>query len=1596
MVDLVISQDYGDQVTGSLLAETYFIYVYEEMELGARIASFEYGGSISSIGFSFVLPNNTANDFLGLEVRETQANLYHLVITKRQDYEAGINSYYLMMSTGTDPTGIRINIQNINDEPPIVQVNSASCPVEENNPDITDCSVTVRDADGHMTGFTIELLDGMDTVFELLYKDPVTNNDIKEITLLLKPKEELDYESIVLYVMDLEITDTEIVPTDGTHTTAAKVVVAVVDMPDTLPVWVSIFASQQFDELSKMNYTVDARDGDLGVNDDIFYETDGAWSEYITIGYTSGRIDVEPICRDCDAIQIYQFVVKACEVNMPLACTSQAIAFIVNDVNNQYPLITTNTTYMKLEENHYEDLPVTLSVRDLDIGDNALFDITLSSSGGQHSAFTVAPSTGYEEISLYLYVTNFTALDFEEEEWRMFDLMITTADRTTSPLSDSVTITVELINLNDEIPIFKDMDAEVGYTAAIPETAGFGTEIKTVLAEDRDINDSVTYSLLGTYINNILTIDNITGKITTNINRALDYETQEEVVLQVRAIDSLMEPFNTAIAQVIITVIDVNDETPRIIVGNQRVEIEENLADGTIIVNDTTNYLIATDDDQTANLNFEIDWDNSYATKTGQRVENVFLDYRECILIRSIDIPSSGNGKSVMGVLEIKETVKSNTPDYEKFEILYLNIVINDTNQEYGDGTSSVTVPIYIINIDDEYPEFVSSTITSRKNVVEESQDDTVIGVVLATDVDSDIINYRIEAEDSKYVGLVDINDLGEIYVTGKIDADIPIYSMSFTVFASDGEREVSASIIIYVIDINDNPPIFKYPVEGSYFNVSEQEENGYIIIEGLKAEDADRDAPNNEITYSLSSNPSFDNELRSFFAVNDGNFIVYCTDRKLDRDDAIPGIVNHIYITATDRGDNPASGEVTFFVTLIDINNKDPIINVIPLNERDESLNAGGIIGKITTNDRDEPGTINTRVNFEILDIIAVSGKEIPENMFDLENHDPDAGTIDVKTQIDLEGYHGTYELTIRTEDEGIEPGPCSSTATITVEINKYNFYDPLFNNPQEGNSLFLAKEQDIDSALYLYNTDPLPNFSATDQQGDKYELTFSIASDESELFSVRRITATTARLELRTLPDATEGPYTITLRVEPIEAFPLTATQVTVSVYFVDQNEAPVFTSNVQTIWFTENELNQNDTFYNAYFENLPDDLNFPVYYIITSDSPEFIIGNITENRISLTTELDREDKDSYEVIILSSRSETGVALPEERSVLVLTIRVRDENDNPPYFTQPTFFGSISTDTLLRSFIMQVTATDKDEDPQLKYSIEEYITIPTSVSSENPFIMDEDTGIISNDVIVLDTATGYFLFTIKVTDGNYLDSATVNIYIVSDEHRVKFYFINEVDFVDGLQNEIELILEEQFGYPCIIDHVTQNIDDNGNPAENLTVVRTHFIDLDLNQPINKSIIEETANTAPIFFNLSRQFEQHGLVLFSYVLSSTGDVDMEAVLKAWLIGVTIVLATLCIFLLVAFILKTRSLTKRLNKLSVIRYGSQESVSNRRAAPFTNKHAAEGSNPAYNEDKIRSSNGDAISVGSGDSDLFGVENNPEFDYKHGKQEDSIK
>lgn len=115
---------------------------------------------------------------------------------------------------------------------------------------------------------------------------------------------------------------------------------------------------------------------------------------------------------------------------------------------------------------------------------------------------------------------------------------------------------------------------------------------------------------------------------------------------------------------------------------------------------------------------------------------------------------------------------------------------------------------------------------------------------------------------------------------------------------------------------------------------------------------------------------------------------------------------------------------------------------------------------------------------------------------------------------------------------------------------------------------------------------------------------------------------------------------------------------------------------------------------------------------------------------------------------------------------------------------------------------------------------------------------------------------------------------------------------------------------------------------------------------------------------------------------------NSVDDLDnMEETLKIILIVVSVVLGSLCIVLIVAFIIRTQSLKRQLSALETTEddFGSQSSNMNRQQKlPGINDFSVEGSNPVLNDNQIAHRTFDTISVLSDESDFGGLDNDPTF------------
>lgn len=103
-----------------------------------------------------------------------------------------------------------------------------------------------------------------------------------------------------------------------------------------------------------------------------------------------------------------------------------------------------------------------------------------------------------------------------------------------------------------------------------------------------------------------------------------------------------------------------------------------------------------------------------------------------------------------------------------------------------------------------------------------------------------------------------------------------------------------------------------------------------------------------------------------------------------------------------------------------------------------------------------------------------------------------------------------------------------------------------------------------------------------------------------------------------------------------------------------------------------------------------------------------------------------LDREERDSYDLRVMATDSGT----PPLRAESSFTIQVMDVNDNPPLFDQQAYRQTIPEVVYPGSFVLQVTARDKDQGPNgdVRYSL-----LKGKNSHSDWFSIDPVTGIIT-----------------------------------------------------------------------------------------------------------------------------------------------------------------------------------------------------------------------------------------------------------------------
>uniref|UniRef100_A0A3Q2P1A5 Protocadherin alpha-8 n=1 Tax=Fundulus heteroclitus TaxID=8078 RepID=A0A3Q2P1A5_FUNHE len=359
--------------------------------------------------------------------------------------------------------------------------------------------------------------------------------------------------------------------------------------------------------------------------------------------------------------------------------------------------------------------------------------------------------------------------------------------------------------------------------------------------------------------------------------------------------------------------------------------------------------------------------------------------------------------------------------------------------------------------------------------------------------------------------------------------------SHSLTLTALDGGKPPKSgymNILINVLDVNDNVPVFSKDVYSVMLNENSPVETTVIQV---NATDLD-EGPNGEVVYSFSNSVS--KNILDLFDINSltGELTVKGLIDFEDKDEY------EIEIQASDKGLAPLTAEKSVVIKIIDLNDNAPEIEVTSFSSSvPEDSRPGTTVALISVNDLDSGlnGKIICSISEEAGFALSAS---LQDTMF----------SIVTKSSLDRE-KKSQYDLTITAKDAG-HPS-LSSEKTISVVVSDVNDNSPEFlqspytfyitEGNEPGAKMFSVKAFDRDE-----NENALISYHVTGE-----------GSKESTLISFLNINSETGDIvAMRQFDFETLKTFRFQV-VASDSGTPSLSSNVTVNVFILDQNDnAPV----------------------------------------------------------------------------------------------------------------------------------------------------------------------------------------------------------------------------------------------------------------------------------------------------------------------------------------------------------------------------------------------------------------------------------------------------
>ncbi|KAJ0175823.1 hypothetical protein K1T71_008982 [Dendrolimus kikuchii] len=1153
--------------------------------------------------------------------------------------------------------------------------------------------------------------------YTIVSGDPDHRFTVEPMTGAIRTAGQLDRETTASYLLNVRASNGNPASYDQT-----QVQITLDDVNDNTPefgtssVRVSVAESAS---VGSVVYAARATDEDYGRNGQVLYHLVSATGPPNTFAVNTqhGLVSLlRPL--DYENLVRHTLIISAKDNGVPSRGSNLTLVVDVQDVNDNPPVFEHQSYSANVLESEAVNTKILeIQAIDKDTGNNARITYKVTSEGNSSDEFIkVQPTTGW------VYV----AKSLDRETVAKHKMIITATDNGLPPLSASASLVINVMDANDNDPIF----SKSAYEFQVEENKKAGAFVGKIAAIDADLGDNavVRYSLFPS--NTSFIVNPVSGIITTK--EFLDREFKSSYSLFAEAKDQGILPRSSRVP-ISIKITDVNDNPPEIIDPREDVvSVREEQQPGAEVArvkaidrdsgeNSTVTYSILNERDMDGVGVFVID------PKSGIIKTSTVLDHEERSIYR-LTVAATDSG------VPPKQTIRQ-----LKVEVLDLN---------------------------DNRPTFTSSSLSFK--VKEDAKIGHVVGTVACCDSDINENSINNEEKQISYLlmpltadhlpGTFEIDRRsGSLVVARQLDREIQeeyrLEVRALDTSATNNPQSSAVTVKIEIIDVNDNAP--QWPQDPINIEISEMTPIGATVY-NFTAKDLDF-GPNGDLNFRIVSSLPVTSRVFNLDPLTGSLTLTSMLDYELSKE-------FWIIIEATDLAVNVSERMVTQATVHIAINDANdntptfvsPIKAIVSLNTLSGTLYQALAVDA----DSGENGKISYYIS---------GGND--HAYFSME-YDNGKLTLSNKYATDVSRVRpGQYKLNLTASDHGV-PFPRQSHMTLLL-----NLQESTNNPPRFTESYYRANiSEDIRPGSFV------TRLTAKSSRGTGSNLTFTIPSDVADnKFSIDERLGT---IIIKSKIDREERDlYIFPVYVTDSNAFQSTTNfdVATVTISIMDVNDNPPSFKTGSCYPLTVPENNNPEVIHTVAATDKDEGANGVITYSITSgnNGNKFSIDSTTGKLTAKT--LDRETQSRYLLTITAFDHGSPVALQGSCNI---TIMVEDQNDNDPVFDTGHYSAAIPEDSMIDTSVIKVRATDAD------LGFNKRIVYSLANESQGLFRIDNKTGIIFTTGNFDREKTNVYHFEAVATDeGRYIArsqrvSVEVTIKDVNDNKPIftKYPFTEQV----------------------------------------------------------------------------------------------------------------------------------------------------------------------------------------------------------------------